>query len=1214
MRTARSVCLPTPQRTENLTDCEACVRWRFPRMCAILTATILAVFVQGLDGAERGEGVKALPLPVSFRVLNAEALFLKEASGDLLPNSSLASHTQALVLLRAGQSPAITAGYGPLSAQAPAPPGLVQGPAPGRRLRPFILARRVLSSSPKVRVLFHAAGGRDVEGGAGGEAAEGEEEQTCVTVYGFSETQEARGACTLAGDSGFCVAELEPPLAWFRPPGGASSRERQDQKEAAAGAGTLELYYRPRPLGSQGRCVPEDSRVGGAEGGHAPTATPMRRIGSVRLHKVPPGTAPLSRLRLGGGVVVQTSSNPVKSTEVATFIVCVSSASPLSRFTLRATVKKGLSFSTARPRNPHLWDTTLEPGTGAQLGTISVICQRKSPVPGKRPEGGLLELLLLDFETEELSSLSEMREVTWQLELPGGQRRGEEGVMGIYTMLKDYVGLAPVVMDTELVNTAVLTGKKVSIAVKTVAVAADGSVTDVSNFTQCRSTDEDVLKVSDRCDYVFVNGKESKGRVRVAVNFTLGPLSAQLEMSVWMPRLPLQVEVSDPELSQIKGWRVPVPAGRRSSGESEEEEERRGRGCMLQFQHAQVKVFASFLAEQPDRRLAPAHFLGPGWRADVTRLVRPSLRVENPRVARLQAGRVLLGRGAGVTSVKVLSPLSDSVLGERSVKVLDDRVSITELGVQLVSGLSLSLQLSPGSNRAIVATATTQEVLHSPKQEAVIGCWVQFSDGAQVPLDMFEPSSYTLTVSSLDRRVVSMRGSPAVAVAEGEGQGALVRVEMGISEACQKSKRKSSLAVAHGGLRVAFRPGGPRGGDGREAATEPGGRSLTEETSVFGSEDWRPSSTEPSLLPDPASVSLGGARSTTVRAANGVGGVSSTVGGASTGVGGVKRTGGGANGSVQGAGSNLGGASNGVGGAGSSVGGASQTGGRASNDVGGASQTGGRASNDVGGASQTGGGASSSVGGARGVLGGVSSPVYDGGAVSVGGARANTLDYSDLPSQVEVPRWTPAAEVETDVVQASRFPSSLEIGMYALLGVLCLAILVFLLNCVSYLTGSRHKKPPPAHCQDAGGHRHNWVWLGTEADRALSGPVTPPPPETHAAIAISIDVPPGAGLVAMGRSATLGRRPGGPPAAEDPPLGRRGSLQARPARPDSSLHSPTSKRKRVQFTTFSSLDGPHYCTLPGMHWASRVQEFASQQGALPEALYANLSYEHKPTP
>lgn len=48
--------------------------------------------------------------------------------------------------------------------------------------------------------------------------------------------------------------------------------------------------------------------------------------------------------------------------------------------------------------------------------------------------------------------------------------------------------------------------------------------------------------------------------------------------------------------------------------------------------------------------------------------------------------------------------------------MVDDKVSVTELRVQLVSGLSLSLQLSPGSNRAIVASATTREMITQPKQ------------------------------------------------------------------------------------------------------------------------------------------------------------------------------------------------------------------------------------------------------------------------------------------------------------------------------------------------------------------------------------------------------------------------------------------------------------------------------------------------------------------
>ena len=70
-------------------------------------------------------------------------------------------------------------------------------------------------------------------------------------------------------------------------------------------------------------------------------------------------------------------------------------------------------------------------------------------------------------------------------------------------------------------------------------------------------------QVSDGCDYVFVNGKEIKGKVDAVVNLTYQHLSAPLHITVWVPRLPLQIEVSDTELSQIKGWRVPIVASKR---------------------------------------------------------------------------------------------------------------------------------------------------------------------------------------------------------------------------------------------------------------------------------------------------------------------------------------------------------------------------------------------------------------------------------------------------------------------------------------------------------------------------------------------------------------------------------------------------------------------------------------------------------------------------
>lgn len=71
------------------------------------------------------------------------------------------------------------------------------------------------------------------------------------------------------------------------------------------------------------------------------------------------------------------------------------------------------------------------------------------------------------------------------------------------------------------------------------------------------------FQVSPNCDEVLVNGKEMRGRQSLVVNFSYLHLSAQLQLTVWVPKLPLQIDVSDTELSQVKGWRVPIITNKR---------------------------------------------------------------------------------------------------------------------------------------------------------------------------------------------------------------------------------------------------------------------------------------------------------------------------------------------------------------------------------------------------------------------------------------------------------------------------------------------------------------------------------------------------------------------------------------------------------------------------------------------------------------------------
>ncbi|XP_070991577.1 transmembrane protein 132D-like [Oncorhynchus clarkii lewisi] len=1159
----------------------------------------------GVHCQEMSEDTKnQAPFPVypsvGYQILNADHLLLRENSQELLGNSGLQAQRQAFLITNPGAGllrPAVNATYGPLSVERPIGRELLLS---GRRILPVVLARQVRSSMPIVRILFHmpdlASGGdagmkagEKEDRGSSGRKGAAEEGAHCVTAYAFWETREVRGACLLS-PGGFCVAQLKPEPAWFSP------RERLGEVQG----NPVEIYFQSR-RDRTGQCVPQDSlqRVGVGRGGPVGSGIPLRRVGSVNLLKASPGNPTFLRLRLGGALVVQTSSKPLRSTDLATFYVFLSNVSAVESFTLRATVRKGMSFSTARPSDSALWDIALESGRGG-ANTISAVCQRKTITTGKRIVRGLLEVLQLDFETKELTDQqSESQMITWRFETGNIK---DVGIMRIYTTQRDYVGLAPLVMDSDVLNTAVLTAKKVSVPVRTLAVEADGSVTDVTNYTNCRSTDENVLKVSDRCDYVFVNGKETRGRMKMVLNFTYSYLSAQLEMSVWMPRLPLVIDVADPELSQIKGWRVPVAAGnKRTSWDSEEEEEmRKGRGCMLQYQHTVVRVLTPFVAEPSDPAPDPMagkvggaleSFLGTDWQVDVTRLVRYSFRVRDPSIARLQAGTVLQGRAAGTTTLQVMSPLSESILAERMVRVLDDKVSVTELGVQLVSGLSLSLQLSPGSNRAIVAMATTQEVMQKPKQEALVSCWVQFSDGSVTPLDLFDRSVYSLTVTSWDERVATVRRTPqsAFMVAEGEGQGTLVKAELRICEECQKSKRKSKLVVGNGLLRVTFQMGSrPDGGDTGGGVAEYGndGSESEGEPKPVVTLPWEPTAvvasqrepehvvTSPQILtegggdrrsfrstvPDLQETIMTDVTTSSSRAQEVAGGGISTISTTTT-----------------------------------NTDSSTTTMGKPGTDK---PLMTGRPGRDR------------TLGRGQGLR-------RDWGNLVENPNQKKEMPKAEAPPQKEQPKQSkPPLVVESDLVRTFRAMSDLEIGIFALVGVSVVAILAFLLNCTSYNLCFRVHKTPIQGNPDPNSpkeHRNDWVSLGTttgpqvstlkrENHRSMESNCSLQSHssiDTHRALESSLSM-----SAIPERTATLGRRTSSQQVpALDPTAQRSATLLPKPTCSDP-LHSPTSKRNQVQFTTFTTLDIKHLAALKrnevDFNWPSQAGGAGEPQGPLPD--------------
>ncbi|XP_028828755.1 transmembrane protein 132C [Denticeps clupeoides] len=1005
-------------------------------LCRVMDSRVL------LEGLQRYSPTPTY-LPVRYSVLNAESVFfLKEANQDIMRNSSLQARTELFFIQQARRNPVVNASYGPLTVQQAVPidllgPSLFGNPSSSTssssaplftfrwKVQTFIISERIHPSWPKVQVLFYVSG-RDWDDYSAVDRL------PCVRMFAFHETQEVRGTCRLKGELGMCVAELEPLASWFSPPSVVPGRQRAPEQSEGT---PIELYYMVQSTDS-GECSSEDSRKASSvrtepQGpmGYFSGPTPMRRIGSVRLYQ------PLAELRLDSTFVVMVPSRPIRQRETVSAFLAASTLSPVEIFTLRVKLKEGMVFLGAKATNPTQWTVSQDVRSEGHR-VVTLHCRRKDASYGQRMEAAFQKIVQVDLEVNGLLEPLATRIVTWQVEYPLSRTTSDEIQTLIRLAPQDLGSIVPLAMDTEILNTAALTGRTVAVPVKVVTVGTDSAVTDVTESVECRSPDEDVVKVSERCDYVYVNGKETRGRVRMLVNFTYSYLSAQLEVSVWMPRLPLHIELSDSELSQIKGWRVPVTSGSQRTGSEREDEEedriRRERGCVPQYQSSTVRVLTHFTAEPAARGGQVDFLLGSDWQVDVTELIHDSLRVEDSTVARLLDGTVLMGLDTGTTKIQVMSPLSDSVLAERSVRVVDDKVLISELGVQLASGLSLNLQLSPGSNKAIVATATTQEVMQRPKQESLISAWLQFSDGSMTPLDLYDSAHFVLAATSLDEEVVTVRQDLTwkwpIVVAKGEGQGLLVRLEMFNAEVCQKSKRRSILASGNGYVRVRF-------GQGEEVDSRAGDRRHRMNTPYYGG----------SISDIDAGIMNRGA--TTMKTAMP---------------------------------------------------------GRPS---------GGRLSSD----------------------GGLDVPI----------------DFSEFPAQAELPR---GRSTEDDLLQTHRGLTDLEIGMYALLGVFCLAILVFLINCVSYALKYRNKQLP-LEGQETMAHSHDWVWLGQEGE-LLEGPqgLCLQQEDLSSILDSGLGLEEGSQLL-NGISAQKGAQG----------IAHRSGAEHK----SESLNSPTTKRKRVKFTTFT---------------------------------------------
>uniref|UniRef100_A0A674JPK6 Transmembrane protein 132A n=1 Tax=Terrapene triunguis TaxID=2587831 RepID=A0A674JPK6_9SAUR len=603
---------------------------------------------------------------------------------------------------------------------------------------------------------------------------------------------------------GVCVVELEFPPRWFSATHPSSHSQRR-AAELTQPPERAELYYSLGTGETSAECShagPRERSRSGAEG----TKERLHYVGAVELRARDPPRR--QEVRLDDNVLIRVPDMALRPGQLFT-----------ATLILQQNFTADLLTLSRGEMPPPLW----------ALYPSSASLPPRSLLPPSRA-ADFPEFLYLDLVVENgTSGLASTRPVTWQVEYPGQDPEAEKDKMvwEIQVSERDVRALVPLVKEQEIVNTAPLTGIPQAVPVKLVAVEMGGAVFEVTEQMGCESANKQVLKVTDACNSVYVGGKENRGARGARVDFWFRRLHASLLFTVWVPLLPLRIELTDTTLEQVRGWRVSGAAPDRSvplPEEAGEEAERRARGCRLQYQRAGVRFLAHFVAHPLDGGRHLTYMPSPDWLLDVSHLVGGQAKVQDPRVATLEGGSVVIGREPGVTSVEVRSPVSDSILGEQTLVVSDEKVAVSELQAQLVSGLSLALNMEPGHPDILTATCQALSALHSPKQEAALSVWLAFTDHTLAPVELYGWRDVALSVSSLDPSVAWVRQDEELArpliVAEGPGQGPLLQLGLHTADSCRKGKHRAPLAAGTAWLEVGVSqrlptPGGPRPRDPR---------------------------------------------------------------------------------------------------------------------------------------------------------------------------------------------------------------------------------------------------------------------------------------------------------------------------------------------------------------------------------------------------------------
>ncbi|XP_058169924.1 transmembrane protein 132E [Anopheles ziemanni] len=697
-----------------------------------------------------------------------------------------------------------------------------------------VVKSTIARDSPVLRVLFHA--GADPGGHL-------QRQKICVLLHASMGTKTPlKGRCMPDGEDGVCVAEVVIPANWWPPMPPPEREERRNGAPPKTPQRMVQVAYSvfEPPARSPELCEPKIQ------------IQPLTSFAKIPLTQ---SQLPYKELRADETLtmmVPQQPLYPLSKIHVPVFLH-QEQGQNIAVFIVRARVKAGMRILGAVASSDE-WNVSVEK-ENTKHTVARVTAFRKDQDPDSPADV---------LRSEDLSTKNRVTEVfTWLLEVANDTKEHWDGGRIIWSVSyvhdgakmkdesaepvvtsshspiheearkkivakleiqkDDIQAVLPIAKNWELMNTAVLTGRQVSQAMKVFIVSQAGKVADVTLQSSCQAEDESVMKVSSSCSSVYVDGSEIRGSSNASILVKYGTYTGLARFTVWMPEFPLEVSVADFRLSQIKGWKIPEEHNT-APGKTKRRKKRAYVGiwghngddfvngvsserniCRARYQQSPVEVYARFLAVDQDSGRV-SYLISRRTGLQVTDLVQPLLRVADPKIATLR-GRTLQGRAMGRTDVQVLSPINGRVIGAREVRVGSDKVTITRLIVKVVSGLQLAISNDGSIENGYIAETSVTRKLTAQYQEGLLDIDLEFSDGSRTPLRDISVDDYFLLVESLDTEVVAF--APMLAshhprvIAVGEGNGELLRVTLLLSEEC---RLRRNMPVSKQGIKGSIGP------------------------------------------------------------------------------------------------------------------------------------------------------------------------------------------------------------------------------------------------------------------------------------------------------------------------------------------------------------------------------------------------------------------------